>query len=243
MKLTSSASISITALFGLASSFVSFAVTRRLADDNTARQVMYAVACWVGTGLFAMLFLIRAARKAAVSRAWFGALFAFFGLNSFLIGLAAPLFWAFPPTTLLGISIYGYAGLLGLYQLLRAYQHFDRCWTANSASAWTACYSGRDVALDIDGLIRHLHLSVELYLPKPLSALSGVAWCVLVLAILLSLNLRKVHPTYSAIASGIPALTAIVVMSQFALFRVLLASRIRRYERNHHIEIQAVELL
>jgi hypothetical protein len=178
-----------------------------------------------------MLALMPAARRTAVARCLFSALIVIFGLDSVLLGLSVPLFWMFDSDSGIHIGLCAYAVLIILYQGLCAYRDFVSCWKAKSDLAFSR-YRGRFAGtINVTVFISDLGAEANLFLPRVLVPLRELIYVALFLSMVAGLNLRKACPEYSALAVGVPALTAFAMMTQISMFHILLAIKLWGLQR------------
>jgi hypothetical protein len=231
MKAVSGANLSLCAFLGVVSTLGAYAMTSMLINQEAAREILRIGTCWVGVGVCAMLALMPAARQTAVARCLFTALIVIFGLDSVLLGLSVPLFWMFDSDSGVHRGLCVYAVLIILHQGLSAYQDFVSCWKARSGLAFSR-YQGRFAGtINVMVFISDLGTEAKLFLPRALVPLREVIYVALFVSMVAGLNLRKAYPEYSALAVGVPALTAFAMMTQISMFHVLLAIKLWGLQR------------
>jgi hypothetical protein len=231
MKLVSVSSISLSAVFGGLAVFMAYSLTSKFADETAASQVLRVGVLLLISGLAAMLILMRPARRSAIARVIFAAIFVLFGLGTLPVALALPLFLVFPSTSALGLGIYAYAVTFTSYQLARAHQDFSICWATNQEQAFSRYQNATNRVMNTELFLEDLGVEPRFYLPGPLQALEGLLSVALVLSMLAGLNLRKVFPEFSCVAWGIPALTCAAIFLEIVLIRVRLAVRLWGLQR------------
>lgn len=223
--------VGLTAILSGSSALVAYIITDKLAGNAAAARALYAGLAWAIAGTLSVLYAWRCASRSAPLYQLYDGVLIFFGANSLLLAVAMPLFFAFPPTSIVGTALAAYALAVFTYQGLRAYRHFEARWSLNRDRALARALHIQSSQLNTDVLIKCLKLEAELLLPGKLSRFGFLISFLMLTSMVIGLNLRKLYPQFSAFAYGIPALTFLSVTTQIALFRVLIARKLIDVQR------------
>lgn len=204
----------------------------KLVDEKAAIEFLWVGLIWTSLGTAGMIWLGLLSRQRAIAYLFFTGLFCIAGIMSVFVGITLPLFWLYSPTSQVGASLIGNFLIALVYQLWRGSLHFNECWRANKDRAMADLYAPDRSTLDIEPMIRSLHIQADLFLPFRSEAVKASVSVGLFLSMIVGLNLRKIYPEFSSFAWGIPALTMSAVCVQMAFIRLLLASKVRDIERS-----------
>lgn len=231
MKLVSLASATSVTLVGLGGVCGGAALTAKLVSGAAGMKVMILGGSWLGLGFAGLLLLYQLSRRHVIAYLLFVALGINVGGTSMTVFLCLPLFFLYGATSLVGGTLMGYFILMLAYQLWRTRQHFFRVWSNNHQMVLQKTFDRSRSRINVERLIYQLQCNTELYLPGRLQSVSGAVSLCLIISMVVGFNLRHMFPELSAFAWGVPALTLTTMLMQMALLRVLLARKLREFER------------
>lgn len=206
-------------------------INRKLVSIEAARDLWSIGAAVLATGFVMLIILRQYAKDSVTARLVSGSLAMNIGFTWFLTCFVLPLFWLHGIFSLPSAGLIVFFVVASSYSIWRGHLAFSDRWKLHSDKALSSSYNRSTNTLNIDSLIKKIHVNAQLHLPRALEPFKAIIFPGLILSMLSGFALRSIYPGFSAFAWGVPALVIATISLQMGSFPIFLALKIKEFER------------
>jgi hypothetical protein len=215
-----------------------WAIARNIAGSDEGAAFFY-----FGLTFSSIIFLVQAlifarARKRLVFHLIFRAASGL-SLLWYMLCLAFPIFWMPVVDIYSKIALAAFSVLLFACNGREGVRTFERRW-CEKTPAVNKYYDLRRKSLDWNKIVNSLHLSVSLYIPGVSPRIIPLLSVFLILSMMLGLNFRRMYPSLSVFAWGIPCIILSSTLIQMMAMNIAQALKVVELEAEMGAKIRPI---